>query len=69
MDEKKRETKKYPLLGAAAYLLVPGERRKKAAGHFRRAGFEAVKGVAALARPEKPSEKDEKEERQRINID
>ena len=40
------------LLGVAAYVLVPGERRKKAAVHFRRAGFEALKGVAALARPE-----------------
>lgn len=69
MDDKKRETKKYPLLGAAAYLLVPGERRKKAAGHFRKAGFEAVKGLGALARPEKPDEKDEKQARQRINID
>lgn len=71
MDERKtgaKETRKYPLLGAAAYLLVPGERRKKAVGHFRKAGFEAAKGVAALARPEKPSEGGGKTERQRINI-
>jgi len=40
------------LLGVIAYVAVPGERRKKAAVHFRRAGFEALKGVAALARPE-----------------
>ena len=39
-----------------AYVLVPGERRRKAAGHFRRAGFEALRGVVALARPEKPPE-------------
>jgi len=35
-----------------AYVAVPGGRRKKAAVHFRRAGFEALKGVAALARPD-----------------
>ena len=45
---------RHPLLAATAYLLVPGERRAKAAGHFRKAGFEALKGVNALARPEKP---------------
>ena len=39
------------MLGVIAYVAVPGERRKKAAVHFRRAGFEALKGVAALARP------------------
>ena len=37
------------MLGVIAYVVVPGERRKKAAVHFRRAGFEALKGVAALA--------------------
>ena len=35
-----------------AYVAVPDERRKKAAVHFRRAGFEALKGVAALAWPD-----------------
>lgn len=69
MDEKQREPGKYPLLGAAAYLLVPGERRKKAATHFRKAGFEAARGIAALAKPEKPTEETEKTERQRINIE
>ena len=39
-------------LGVIAYVAVPGERRRKAAIHFRRAGFEALKGVAALARPD-----------------
>ena len=41
------------MLGVAAYVLVPGERRKKAAGHFRRAGFEVLRGFGALARPER----------------
>ena len=40
------------MLGVLAYALVPGERRVRAAGHFRRAGFEALKGVGALLRPE-----------------
>ena len=40
------------LLGVIAYVAVPGERRRKAGAHFRRAGFEVLKGVAALARPE-----------------
>ena len=43
------------LLGVIAYVAVPGERRKRAAVHFRRAGFEALKGVAALAPGLKPS--------------
>ena len=41
------------LLGVAAYVLVPGERRRRAARHFRRAGFEALLGAGALVRPEK----------------
>jgi hypothetical protein len=45
------------LLGVVAYVLVPGERRRRAAGHFRRAGFEVWRGVRELARPEKPPEK------------
>ena len=39
------------MLGLAAYVLVPGERRARAAGHFRRAGFEAARGVGALVMP------------------
>ena len=39
------------MLGLVAYLLVPGERRARAAGHFRRAGIEALKGFGALAIP------------------
>lgn len=44
------------LLGVVAYALVPGERRVRAARHFRKAGFEALKGVGALVRPERPPE-------------
>ncbi len=47
-----RRNEKGNLLGVIAYLAVPGERRRKAGSHFRKAGFEALKGVAALARPE-----------------
>lgn len=57
------------LLGVAAYVLVPGERRRRAAGHFRRAGFEALKGVAALARPETPSEGAPETRRERIEVE
>ncbi len=61
--------KKGSLLGAAAYLLIPGERRVKAAGHFRKAGFEALKGVGALARREEPLEEQSSRRRQSIEID
>ena len=44
--------KRYPLLGLAAYLLVPGERRVRAARHFSRAGIEVLRGVGALVTPE-----------------
>jgi hypothetical protein len=50
-----------------AYVLVPGERRKRAAGHFRRAGFEVLRGVGELAKPEKPPE--EAGRRERIEIE
>ncbi len=55
------------LLGVVAYVLVPGERRRRAAGHFRRAGLEALRGVRELARPEKPPE--EAGRRERIEIE
>ena len=55
------------LLGVVAYVLVPGERRRRAAGHFRRAGFEVWRGVRELARPEKPPE--EAGTRERIEIE
>lgn len=63
------ERKNHPVLGTIAYLLVPGERRKKAAGHFRKAGLETAKGLGALARPEKPSEEAPERRRQNIRID
>ncbi len=60
--------KRYPLLGLAAYLLVPGERRVRAATHFRRAGIEVLRGIGSLATPEKRSE-GEAAGRERIEID
>jgi hypothetical protein len=57
------------LLGVIAYVAVPGERRKKAAVHFRRAGFEALKGVAALARPEASGGGPEEPARERIEVE
>jgi hypothetical protein len=48
--------KRYPLLGLAAYLLVPGERRVRAARHFRKAGIEALKGAGSLVMPERRSQ-------------
>ncbi len=55
-------SRRWPLLGVVAYVLVPGERRKRAAGHFRRAGFEVLRGVRELARPEKPPEEEDRRE-------
>jgi len=60
---------KRSLLGLVAYVLVPGERRRKAAGHFRRAGFEVLRGVGALARPEKPPDGGETGRWERIDIE
>jgi hypothetical protein len=51
-----------------AYVAVPGERRKKAAVHFRRAGFEALKGVAALARPDMGGDGQDGPSRERIEV-
>ena len=50
-------------------MLVPGERRRRAAGHFRRAGFEALRGVRELTRPERPSKASEITRRERIEIE
>ena len=47
------EPRRYPLLGLVAYALVPGERRVRAARHFRRAGVEVLRGVGALVTPER----------------
>ena len=57
------------LLGVIAYVAVPGERRRRAAVHFRRAGFEALKGVAALARPGADRSGPEGVRRERIEVD
>jgi hypothetical protein len=60
--------KRYPLLGLAAYLLVPGERRVRAARHFSRAGIEVLRGIGSLVTPQrKPDE--ESSGRERIEID
>ena len=53
--DEPRPGRRRSLLGVVAYVLVPGERRKQATGHFRRAGFEVLRGVGALARPERRS--------------
>ena len=64
-----REPKaRHPFLAVAAYVLVPGERRARAMGHFRRAGLEALRGVGALAVPERKPE-GETSGRQHIEID
>ena len=55
------------LLGVVAYVLVPGERRRRAVGHFRRAGFEVLRGVRELARLQRPPE--ETTRRERIDIE
>jgi hypothetical protein len=60
--------RRYPLLGVTAYLLVPGERRVRAARHFSRAGIEVLRGVGSLVTLQhKPDE--ESSGRQRIEID
>ncbi len=67
MTEEKQH--KGSLLGVMAYILVPGERRVRAAGHFRKAGFEALKGVGALVRPEKSQAPSGPASRERIEIE
>jgi hypothetical protein len=57
------------VLGVLAYALVPGERRKRAAGHFRRAGFEVLLGARELARPERGLEDAPPTRRERIEIE
>jgi hypothetical protein len=63
------QRRKGSLLGVLAYALVPGERRARAAKHFRKAGFEALKGVGALMRPQEPDEPKETARRERIEIE
>ena len=61
--------RKGSLLGVVAYVLVPGERRVRAATHFRKAGFEALKGVGALLKPERTPESSGAERREHIEIE
>ncbi len=65
--QRPRSGRRGTLLGVVAYVLVPGERRQRAAGHFRRAGFEVLRGVAELAKPQRPPE--EAARRERIEIE
>jgi hypothetical protein len=67
MSEEKR--RKGTLLGVIAYVLVPGERRVRAAQHFRKAGFEALRGVAELMRPEQSQASCGPASRERIEIE
>jgi hypothetical protein len=63
-----KERRKGSLLGVLAYALVPGQRRVRAAAHFRKAGFEVLKGVGALMRPEGSGGAKETVRRERIEI-
>ena len=67
MSEEKRH--KGTLLGVIAYVLVPGERRVRAAGHFRKAGFETLRGIAELVRPEQSQASSGSASRERIEIE
>jgi hypothetical protein len=67
MSEEKR--RKGSLLGVVAYVLVPGERRVRAARHFRKAGFETLKGFGELVRPENKPESHGSADRERIEIE
>jgi hypothetical protein len=64
-----QEQRRGTLLGVIAYILVPGERRARAAGHFRKAGFEMLKGVRELVRPEKSRGSSGPASRERIEIE
>jgi hypothetical protein len=61
--------RKGSLLGVVAYVLVPGERRVRAARHFRRAGFEALRGFGELVRPETTPGSSGADRRERIEIE
>jgi hypothetical protein len=69
MREERLPCRRGSLLGVAAYVLVAGERRRRAAGHFRRAGFEMLRGVRELSRPERPREGAATGRRERIEIE
>jgi hypothetical protein len=67
MSEDRR--RKGTILGVIAYVLVPGERRARAAGHLRQAGFEMMRGVAELVRPEGSQASSGPASRERIEIE
>lgn len=69
MQPPEQHSGRRSLLGVLAYALVPGERRKRAAGHFRRAGFEVLMGARELARPERRPDLEPPTSRQRIEIE
>lgn len=56
------------LLGVVAYMLVPGGRRRRAGGHFQRAGVELLRGVGELGRLER-REAEGPTRRERIEIE
>jgi hypothetical protein len=65
-EERQR---KGSLLGVVAYVLVPGERRVQAAKHFRKAGFETLKGFGELVKPERAPDSSGPANRERIEIE
>ena len=67
MSEEER--RKGSLLGVVAYVLVPGERRVRAASHFRKAGLETLMGFGELVRPGKRLDSPGPSGRESIKID
>jgi hypothetical protein len=67
MGEERR--RKGSLLGVVAYVLVPGERRVRAASHFRKAGLETLLGFGELVRPGNQPDSSGSAGRERIQID
>jgi hypothetical protein len=67
MSEEKR--RKGALLGVIAYVLVPGERRVRAARHFRKAGLETLKGIGELVMLERQHDSSQTANRERIEIE
>ena len=65
-EERQR---KGSLLGVVAYVLIPGERRVRAARHFRKAGFETLKGFGELVRPGRQPDTPGPADRERIEIE
>ena len=67
MSEERQ--RKGSLLGVMAYVLVPGERRVRAASHFRKAGLETLMGFGELVRPGGQPNSTESSGRERIELD